>query len=230
MRTQSSKPFPKIDTSILYNIAFDHFPIQRRNALEIGCGDGEFAYKLCEYFDNVVAIDIDNSLIEKAKGKWSRSNLTFLTLNAEEINNRFGETRFDFILSILTLHHCDLDIIIPSLKKLLAEGGRLVIIDLYIKRCNSLVAYFVNQILEYVRIWQILVKSMRNLGILAVLKFQIDLFTNSLTRTGREHIGDDLLLGRPYPLQEWKYKLRQYIPNSKECIIIPGIMMFIGSY
>jgi ubiquinone/menaquinone biosynthesis C-methylase UbiE len=53
-------------------------PVQRRSALDIGCGTGEFSRLLSKRFEEVIATDLSPNMIEVAKQRSRQfSNIDF---------------------------------------------------------------------------------------------------------------------------------------------------------
>lgn len=73
---------------------------KNKKVLDVGCGDGIFAFNLADYFMNVVGIDISEGLIEVAKEKQKElgiNNCEFSVQDAENIN--FENDSFDLVFT-----------------------------------------------------------------------------------------------------------------------------------
>ncbi len=98
--------------------------------LDIGCGTGSLAIELSKVFDEVTAIDLDATMIEKASGKYA-PKVDFKTMNMLNIHEEFGQETFDAVLCFgNTLVHLDtpiqiLDFFIQS-RNILKEKGKLL--------------------------------------------------------------------------------------------------------
>jgi ubiquinone/menaquinone biosynthesis C-methylase UbiE len=104
-------------------------PAQRKIALDIGCGTGEFSRLLAQHFERVVAIDLSPNMIEVAKQRSRQfSNIDFQVANVLQWD--LPSKKFDAIVSIAALHHLPVESLLPNLKAALKPGGRLVILDL----------------------------------------------------------------------------------------------------
>jgi ubiquinone/menaquinone biosynthesis C-methylase UbiE len=104
-------------------------PAQRKTALDIGCGTGEFSCLLAQHFERVVAIDLSPNMIEVAKQRSRQfSNIDFQVANVLQWD--FPSKNFDAIVSIAALHHLPVESLLSNLKAALKPGGRLVILDL----------------------------------------------------------------------------------------------------
>jgi len=79
--------------------------ISNKNILDVGCGDGSFAFTLAEHFPNckVFACDGDEKYITFAKQKYKLPNLTFEHKLIENIN--INENKHDIIILSEVIEH-----------------------------------------------------------------------------------------------------------------------------
>jgi 2-polyprenyl-3-methyl-5-hydroxy-6-metoxy-1,4-benzoquinol methylase len=100
------------------------------SALEIGCGAGEFARLLAARADHVTAIDLSPRMLEVARARSAGcTNISYEQRDVMEWDMPAGQ--YDCIASIATLHHVDLNALVPKLKRALRPGGTLLVLDLY---------------------------------------------------------------------------------------------------
>ena len=100
-------------------------------ALDLGCGSGRHAVLLATRFGHVDAIDLSGPMIEVAQARRPRPNVTYRQADLRQVG-RDGPGQYDFVLSVLTLHHVpDLPAALSHLKSLVAPGGRLAVLDMY---------------------------------------------------------------------------------------------------
>lgn len=102
-----------------------------RRILEIGCGTGEAAAQMAAGTDaEVVAIDVSDAFLERARAQHIAPNLRFekLQLPAED-PSRLG--RFDFVFGNGILHHLvrELPQVLQALHRVTNAGGRLAFIE-----------------------------------------------------------------------------------------------------
>lgn len=98
-------------------------------ALDLGCGAGRHAVLLAERFTHVDAIDLSLPMIEIARAKRSRPNITY---QQADLLKTTGPGEYDLVLSVMTLHHVpDLHAALAHIRELLAPGGRIVVVDPY---------------------------------------------------------------------------------------------------
>jgi len=99
-------------------------------AFELGCGSGGFSRVLAAHAERVVAIDLSQRMIDRARLEsrgWD--NLEFVVADAHRY--RFEVGGFDCAVSIATLHHLDFGWALEALAGTLAPGGTLVVHDLF---------------------------------------------------------------------------------------------------
>lgn len=98
-------------------------------ALDIGCGTGRHATLLAGRFEQVDAIDLSGPMIDLARTRRPRPNITYWQADLHDVASA---GRYNFVLSLLTLHHVpDLHAALSHIKTLLAPGGRAVLMDIY---------------------------------------------------------------------------------------------------
>ena len=73
--------------------------IESNVALDYGCGSGDFIEILEKNFKNVVAYDVSEKIVFKAKQRFKTDKI-LVTSNIEEINNR---QNFDLIITVTVL-------------------------------------------------------------------------------------------------------------------------------
>jgi 2-polyprenyl-3-methyl-5-hydroxy-6-metoxy-1,4-benzoquinol methylase len=91
------------------------------HVLEIGCGTGLFTKELASTNNIIVAIDISDALIMKAKERVSDANVNFIVGNAYETEFRSGS--FDFVVGSSSLHHLEVDSALKEFSRILKSGG-----------------------------------------------------------------------------------------------------------
>lgn len=110
-----------------YSFFMSNLPLQRRRALDVGCGSGILVGELASRFDEVIGIDTSDDMLEIARRKRQRTNTAYLHMDAEQLSL---DGKFDLIVSRTTFHHLsDVPNVINRLKQLLNDAGKLVIVD-----------------------------------------------------------------------------------------------------
>ena len=96
----------------------------RRRVLEIGCGTGLFTKALAGTDNAVVALDVSDLLIRKAKDRVSSARVHFVVGNAYETGFKPGT--FDCIVGSSALHHLDVHRALKEFLRILRSGGRVM--------------------------------------------------------------------------------------------------------
>ncbi len=95
--------------------------------LDVGCGDGFLSAKLAEAGCQVVALDADAEVLERAKQRWPESQIDWL--HADLMTAELPLDSFDVVLSNAALHHLpDLGEALTRMSALVRPGGRLGIV------------------------------------------------------------------------------------------------------
>jgi SAM-dependent methyltransferase len=96
----------------------------RSLVLEIGCGTGLFTKALADTGYAIVAIDISERLILKAKERVSSGDVHFIAGNAYETG--FKSESFDFIVGSSSLHHLNVPSALKEFLRILKPGGMIL--------------------------------------------------------------------------------------------------------
>ena len=102
-----------------------------KSILEIGCGTGKNTALLADIGDQVLALDFSAGMIEKAKTKVARANVTF---RIADITQRWpsDDESSDLISCNLVLEHIeDLSHIFSEAARVLINGGRFFVCELH---------------------------------------------------------------------------------------------------
>lgn len=106
-----------------------HAPAHCADALEVGCGSGEFARLLARRSDHVLALDLSTEMLRLARER-SAAYPQIEYVQADVMTYPLPAAHFDRIASIATLHHLSLNEVLPKLKAALKPGGVLLVLDL----------------------------------------------------------------------------------------------------
>jgi 2-polyprenyl-3-methyl-5-hydroxy-6-metoxy-1,4-benzoquinol methylase len=100
--------------------------VQGKKVLDIACGEGYGSHILAETAEMVQGVDIDESVITKAKTKYQRKNIGFTAGSVEKIP--FELASFDVVVSFETLEHISAhDSMLEEIKRVMKPGGILLI-------------------------------------------------------------------------------------------------------
>lgn len=101
----------------------------RRNALDVGTGDGMLAARLAQSIPVVVGLDISPQQVAVAKERYHHvSGLTFEL--GDVLSTTPDAAPFDLVVCSATIHHLDLGVALERLAQLTAPGGSLVVVGL----------------------------------------------------------------------------------------------------
>ena len=114
-----------------------NLPARRRAAVDIGCGTGVLAGKLAPHFARVTGIDADAGMAAAANARLAQDpRVTIRRCGFEQFASAAGNGEADLVTMVAVLHHLDLYDTLACIPRLLAPGGRLLVVGL--ARMNSL--------------------------------------------------------------------------------------------
>jgi SAM-dependent methyltransferase len=101
-------------------------------ALDVGCGDGLLVSKLAARVPTVTAADRSAEAIAMARRLYGDlDNVTFVEADyLDDPKGLLPEGKYDLITAVAVVHHADFREAVNALDRLLAPGGRLVIVGL----------------------------------------------------------------------------------------------------
>jgi ubiquinone/menaquinone biosynthesis C-methylase UbiE len=82
-----------------------HPGLQKRRALDFGCGVGRLTQPLAQHFEEAYGVDISASMIQQANNYNQHGSRCKYVLNTESDLRIFPGAHFDFIYSNITLQH-----------------------------------------------------------------------------------------------------------------------------
>lgn len=99
--------------------------------IDIGCGPGVAAHRADELGAAVTGVDPAPVMLRVARLRWARSRIAWKQGTAEAIP--CGDGSADVVWSLATVHHwVDLDAGLSEVERVLAPGGRLVVLERHI--------------------------------------------------------------------------------------------------
>jgi SAM-dependent methyltransferase len=126
-------PDPYWNHNVHYHrLVLDAVPNGCREALDVGCGDGLLARKLSQKAAFVTGVDRSPEMIRQAQATAS-GNLTFLEADYLDAA-ALPEGMYDFVSAVAVVHHAPFEDAVHGLVRLLAPGGRLVIVGMAYNR------------------------------------------------------------------------------------------------
>ncbi len=103
-----------------------HLPARRDRGLDVGCGRGELLAALAVRFDAVHGTDVDAAMRKAARLRCAA--LPNVTVDDAQLADLDGP--YDLITMIAVLHHLDVAEALRQVERLLAPGGRLLVVGL----------------------------------------------------------------------------------------------------
>jgi SAM-dependent methyltransferase len=108
-----------------------NLPARRQVAVDVGCGTGVLAGKLASQFARVTGIDADQGMTAAASERLAdKPNVSITRCRFDAFAATADEGAADLITMVAVLHHLDLGEILPQISRLLAPGGRLLVVGL----------------------------------------------------------------------------------------------------
>ncbi len=105
------------------------FPQAGDRALDLGCGSGRHSTMLAARFREVLGVDISAPMLEIARARRARPNVTYEQRDLREVRVD-TDGHFNLVFSVNTLHHVgDLEQALHQIRDLVAAGGRVVLVD-----------------------------------------------------------------------------------------------------
>jgi SAM-dependent methyltransferase len=129
-----------------------HVPAHCTDALDVGCGKGDFVRLLARRSDHVLGIDLSPEMLRLSR-QLSVAYPNVEYEQADVMQHPLPSAAYDCIVSIATLHHLPLSAVLPRLKAALKPSGVLLVLDVSRDETlgdfvQSLVAIPVNQVFE----------------------------------------------------------------------------------
>lgn len=100
---------------------------QNMRILELGCYVGELTKKIAQSKAHIFAIDISSQSISMANQRIKLKNIHFLVDNIE--NSTFKNNFFDAVYGNGILHHTNLRLSLPEIKRILKPEGKFIFFE-----------------------------------------------------------------------------------------------------
>jgi SAM-dependent methyltransferase len=117
----------------------DHFhawilrnlPPRRRVAVDVGCGKGVLVGKLATHFAQVTGIDRNAGMAAAASARLRGfPQVIIRQCDVTDFSLTAGDGEADLITMVAVLHHLDLDDALVRIPRLVAPGGRLLVVGI----------------------------------------------------------------------------------------------------
>ena len=104
-----------------------NLPERRGSAVDFGCGRGGLVRALAPHFDRVTGVDRDSEMRRIAKITSADSNN--VTITDRQLDS-WPDYSADLVTMVAVLHHLDMDDALRHIQRILAPGGRVLIVGL----------------------------------------------------------------------------------------------------
>jgi 2-polyprenyl-3-methyl-5-hydroxy-6-metoxy-1,4-benzoquinol methylase len=102
-------------------------PSHAQSVLEVGCGDGFLAARLSKRVPDVVAVDVDEPVLHRARQRFPTVPVRWMHGDVLDVADELGT--FDAVVSNATLHHlADTRAALSCLRDLVRPGGTLALV------------------------------------------------------------------------------------------------------
>lgn len=119
-------------------------------ALEIGCGNGNGTKVIKKYFSpkNIIAIDLDEKMIEIAQRRNKDTSVTYKVMDASKLD--FPNNHFDAVFDFGIIHHIpNWKDCIQELKRVLKPNGEVILEELSIDTFSKGIGRVWRKILDH---------------------------------------------------------------------------------
>lgn len=107
---------------------------QEKSILDVGCGTGQTSAYIAEkYRCSVTSLDSNNTMLKKAKQRFSSLHLSINVMYGSVENLPFIDGLFDFILSESVTSFTDVSLTIQEFKRVLKPNGVLLAIEMVLE-------------------------------------------------------------------------------------------------
>ena len=141
--------------TVYHRALIRRLPPSGTRALDVGSGDGRFARHLAEVVREVVAIDVDPREVERARTASGAQNVDWRCSDLLAFDAPDGI--FDVVTALAVIHHLPFDQAVAHMQRLLAPGGRLLVLGVWPAKATltdaafSAVAVVANATLQLLR-------------------------------------------------------------------------------
>ncbi|WP_258342425.1 class I SAM-dependent methyltransferase [Saccharopolyspora gregorii] len=112
-------------------LVLDSVPEGCDAALDVGCGDGTLVRALASRAKRATGIDRSRTMIRQARrASYQYDNVSYVDSDFVDFAAKARDGSYGFISSVAALHHMDFDSTLTAMGRMLAPGGRLVLVGL----------------------------------------------------------------------------------------------------
>lgn len=102
-------------------------PTKESKILEIGCGLGALTQRIINCEAQIIATDINLKMLELVKENIKADNVSFVYADSENLN--FEDNIFNAIFGNSILHHLDISLALPEIKRVLKINGKIIFFE-----------------------------------------------------------------------------------------------------
>ena len=140
------------------NILSREYIDQEKSILDVGCGTGQTSAYIAEkYRCSVTSLDSNNTMLKKAKQRFSSLQLPINVKYGSVENLPFNDGLFDFILSESVTSFTDVSLTIKEFKRVLKPNGVLLAIEMVLE--DSFSEKELKTIVDFYGVSQLLTES-----------------------------------------------------------------------
>jgi SAM-dependent methyltransferase len=108
-----------------------NLPARRGVAVDVGCGKGVLAGKLATQFAHVTGVDRNEGMVAAATARLrSVPQVSIQRCDFADFSSTAGDGGADLITMVAVLHHMDLGDALARIPRLVAPGGRLLVVGI----------------------------------------------------------------------------------------------------
>lgn len=99
--------------------------VKNKSVLDIGCGEGVVDLLISDIALNVIGIDVDKKVVERANSNFSGENLKFINMSGEKLS--FADSTFDVVIAAQSIEHVQNDeFFVSEINRVLKKNGRFI--------------------------------------------------------------------------------------------------------
>jgi SAM-dependent methyltransferase len=99
-------------------------------ALDLGCGNGRTCRMIADRYREVVGVDVSSRVLEIAQAKGNPANVRYECRDVLDLSPE-GDGTFDTVFTTNSAFSMGpVDVVLPQFRRLVAPGGRLVVLDM----------------------------------------------------------------------------------------------------
>ena len=110
----------------------DALPARCDRVLDVGCGEGTLARKLATRVANVVALDVDEPVLQRARAANNSARIEYVY--GDLLTCDCAHASFDAVVSVAMLHHVDQRAALQRMADLVRPGGVVAAVGLARRR------------------------------------------------------------------------------------------------